>query len=198
MTPTPEEKFPAKDKAEFYQIMQFLDESNKIENVFDMAALEDALTAWTCMYENFRTNGITLPLILETHRHLLKNLEAPIAGKVRDCDVWIGGQLKRFISVQLLEEQINSWIKTCNIKKALKLDEQHRESLVKKWHIEFEEIHPFADGNGRIGRILWQIQRIQLELPVNVIDHRLKYDEYYTWFSKKEPAKKPRSPKKTT
>jgi len=46
MTPTPEEKFPAKDKAEFYQIMQFLDESNKIENVFDMAALEDALTAW--------------------------------------------------------------------------------------------------------------------------------------------------------
>jgi len=49
-------------------------------------------------------------------------------------------------------------------------------------HINFEKIHPFIDGNGRIGRMLLNWQRVKLGLPVLVIKESEK-QEYYKWFN---------------
>lgn len=44
-------------------------------------------------------------------------------------------------------------------------------------HIEFERIHPFSDGNGRVGRILLNYEMLRNDLPPIVIpaDQRTEY-----------------------
>ncbi len=59
-------------------------------------------------------------------------------------------------------------------------DEGNIFEKIAKYHIEFEKIHPFEDGNGRTGRILMNFELIKNNLPSIVIskDDRVKYFEY--------------------
>lgn len=53
-------------------------------------------------------------------------------------------------------------------------------SKVAKYHIDFERIHPFEDGNGRTGRLLINYELIKNNLAPAVIekDDRVKYFEF--------------------
>jgi hypothetical protein len=59
-----------------------------------------------------------------------------------------------------------------------------KEVFIKQWHINFEGIHPFEDGNGRIGRILMNLQRLSVGLPILIIHEGEEQFEYYKWFKK--------------
>lgn len=51
---------------------------------------------------------------------------------------------------------------------------------IAQYHIEFEKIHPFEDGNGRTGRLIINYELLKNNLPPIVIskDDRVKYFEY--------------------
>ena len=163
------------------EINEFLKESNAIERVYSNEALEDALEAWR--YAS-TLNDLKLKSVLKIHWLLLKNINPQIAGKIRDCDVWIGGNIKKFMSEEFLISQLEGWIINFNsyIKTIKVIDKKLKHDFTRYNHIQFEKIHPFKDGNGRVGRILYNLLRIKTKLPIHIIHTGEEQLEYYKWF----------------
>lgn len=152
------------------KLEEFLRESNLIEREDSEIAYEDAYKAWRFL-ENF--DKLTLDRILETHKILMERLNPEIAGKLRTCTVRVGFHIApRPEKVQGLLER---WIEICGDAKI--------EGNIRKAHVEFEEVHPFEDGNGRTGRIIMNWQRIKAKLPLLVIHAGAEQDLYYSWWT---------------
>lgn len=93
--------------------------------------------------------------ILAMHRALLEHVEAEIAGRWRDQQVWIGGSSvgphqADFVAphhqhLPVLIEDLVAFIGRDDLPPLV---------LAAVAHAHFESIHPFSDGNGRTGRAL--------------------------------------------
>jgi len=155
--------------------IEFLSESNKIEREYSGEALEDAKQAWT-MAKLYLDEPISVNYILAIHRRLMKRLNLKIAGKIRKVRVGVMTKdgFKEAINFKEIKEELRL---LCNPG----LYPISSENLIKRWHIRFEEIHPFEDGNGRTCRILMNIQRLKIGLPLLIIYNKDK-SKYYEWF----------------
>jgi len=148
----------------------FLQESNNIEDVWDDQSLKQAKKAWDFL---IKQDKLTPDNIRKAHGILMKyRLEKEFAGHFRKQPVWIGGHEAKpwYIIPEFMDffcNTIPTDIKTL----------EH----TKNWHKLFESCHPFIDGNGRIGRIIMNWQRVKSNLPILVIYESKKYD-YYKWF----------------
>lgn len=59
-------------------------------------------------------------------------------------------------------------------------DEEDVFTKIARYHIEFEKIHPFEDGNGRTGRLLLNYELLKNDIPPVVLskEERVKYFEF--------------------
>lgn len=127
-------------------------------------------------------------LIKETHAVLMENVrgQEKNPGEFRYSQNWIGGQgstLKnaRYIppNPEDMKEAISDLEKYMNAEDSL--DPLVRAALI---HYQFETIHPFLDGNGRVGRLLitlFLMEKKILTTPALYISYFLKQNriEYY-------------------
>ena len=155
--------------------IEFLRESNHLEREYSKKALNDAIKAWSYAVEN--RERLSLPYILDVHRNLIQGVNPKIAGRLRRNVVYVGGDKKESPKPGELEEEIGDWIKDY-----YRVKNRMTYVYIKKLHVDFEKIHPFGDGNGRVGRILMNVQMINSGLPLITIHEGIEQQEYYRWF----------------
>lgn len=160
-------------------VLEFLEQSNFIEGVVD--GLDQAVKAWKYLIDKKQLSKTS---ILQTHKILMTGqpLDYTKRGAWRKEPVWIGGrEAKKWYAVPELME---GWIESVNNSMTSKYVEtvEQRQGCVVAMHIAFEEIHPFVDGNGRMGRILMNWQLVKWGMPVKIIREENK-QEYYKWFA---------------
>lgn len=124
------------------------------------------------------SHKLTVNLVLHLHKILLTNIDDTIAGRFRSGKEWVRvgnhlGANPLFVG-QLMQELIDNWNTN---------DSRFFLDKIAYFHAEFETIHPFVDGNGRMGRILINLQLMNEGLPPIIIQNKTKHSDYYPLFT---------------
>lgn len=122
---------------------------------------------------------LSVKLILDLHKTLLTNIEDNIAGRFRSGKEWVRvgnhlGANPMFVN-SLMQDLVEEYNQD---------NDRYFLDKIAHFHAEFETIHPFGDGNGRLGRVLINLQLINEGLPPIIIQNKSKFTDYYPLFTK--------------
>lgn len=131
-----------------------------------------------------KDRDISKELICTLHGMLLVGIDDEIAGRFRIKNEYV--RVGTFIApapehIDLLMDRLLEEY-TSNLT-VYPLD------AIARFHLEFETIHPFGDGNGRIGRALMNLHLQRLGFP-NIIIREKEKQEYYRGFKQYRDDKK--------
>jgi Fic family protein len=127
-------------------------------------------------------------LIKETHAVLMEGVrgQEKSPGEFRRSQNWIGGQGSTLKNARYIPPSPDDMLEAMsNLEKYINADDELdaliRAALI---HYQFETIHPFLDGNGRVGRLLitlFLLEKKVLSTPALYISYFLKKNrvEYY-------------------
>ncbi|HEY8886187.1 MAG TPA: Fic family protein [Candidatus Microsaccharimonas sp.] len=121
---------------------------------------------------------LNVETILLLHRMLLGGINDDIAGRFRTENEYV----RVGSHVAPAPEHIQGLMESLLVDYASSDEDYFLEKIV-RFHLEFERIHPFNDGNGRIGRVLIHLQLAKLGYPPLIIRNKGKRDSYYPAFS---------------
>lgn len=139
----------------------------KPEKRNDWIEVQNYILAIDSAIEKLKNLPLCMRLLNETHKILLSRVRGGKRqpGKIRNGPNWIGGsdlQNASFIPPNHLEvpELLND-IENFWHNKKINVPELLRIAIT---HYQFETIHPYFDGNGRIGRLLITLQLIDYKI----------------------------------
>lgn len=122
----------------------------------DVKEIENYVKAVNYGYDRINTLPLSLRFIREIHEILMQGVrgENKTPGEFRKSQNWIGGysiSTATYVppSIEYMSDLLNNFEKFMH-------EEDYIADLVKValLHSQFEMIHPFLDGNGRVGRLL--------------------------------------------
>jgi Fic family protein len=135
----------------------------------------------------FQTEELSVKLILLLHQMLIGGIDDNIAGRFRQGNEYV----RIGTTIGIPPEHIDNRIKDLLIEYSSNLSSYFLEKIA-KFHLEFEIIHPFIDGNGRIGRTLINYQLLRLGFPRIIIrdkDKKRYYDAFLVYRDDKKTKK---------
>ncbi|MFH1853740.1 MAG: Fic family protein [Candidatus Omnitrophota bacterium] len=110
--------------------------------------------------------------VLTLHRMVMHGMDRD-AGKLRKVNVGIRGLQKKLPHYQFVPQLFKEFMSDVN---------KYEGSIIKKIainHYEFEHMHPFKDGNGRVGRLIAVTQLLANTYAPCVIQNKDR-EKYYT------------------
>ena len=119
-------------------------------------------------------------LVLLLHEMLIGGINDEFAGRFRK----MGEYVRVGKHVAPAPEEIEKMFATILSEYMNNISRKYFADKIAKFHLDFETIHPFCDGNGRIGRTLINYQLLRLDLPMIIIRDKEKaryykaFDEY--------------------
>lgn len=153
----------------------------KPEHRNDWLEVNNYIRALNESVQELKTLPVSSRLIKKTHQILLQRGrgEHKMPGEYRTSQNWIGGaSLADAVFIPPKHTLVNELMG--DLEKFLNNDEIQVPALVRIAiaHYQFETIHPFLDGNGRIGRLLITLYLVS----EGILDQPLLY--LSTWFEK--------------
>lgn len=109
-------------------------------------------------------------------------------GVYRRIPVRIMGAFTEPVQPYLIEPKMTELLQSDNERKGA----IHDIERIARFHLEFEGIHPFIDGNGRTGRLLMNLELIKCGFPpinVKFTDRKRYYDAFDAYYKDGNPNK---------
>src|SRR3989338_1710592 len=124
-------------------------------------------------------SSISARMLLEWHKDIFSGTKPDIAGKFRKYLVRVGNyRAPDWQDVNKMVKGLFEWY--AKNKKLM-----HPIELAARAHYKFEKIHPFGDGNGRVGRLITAYLLRKGDYPLLIIEYK-KRKSYYHALSKSE------------
>jgi Fic family protein len=120
---------------------------------------------------------LTVENIELLHQMLLGGIRDEIAGRIRQS----GEYVRVGWHIAPAPEQVKPLLETLIHQYHSNEDKYFLEKIA-EFHLQFETIHPFCDGNGRMGRLIINMQLAALGYPPVIIQNKGKKEEYYPIF----------------
>ena len=161
-------------------------DANKNRNVEDVVNYVSAMNAAVELLEKL---PICSRLIRHTHAVLLSGTRGADKepGEYRHSQNWIGSAFSTIRTARYVPPNVEDMVEAMSdLEKYINDEDDDMDVLIKAGliHYQFETIHPFLDGNGRIGRlliVLYLMTKGILSTPALYVSYFLKANriEYY-------------------
>jgi Fic family protein len=175
-------------QASLIDVVEFESQAATSENPGDVEEVVNYVAAMNDGLSRLKELPLSLRLIREIHERLLQGIRGADRGpgEFRTTQNWIGASGSRPDTARHVSPPPHEMLQSLDNLEKFIHDETPMPLLVKVGliHGQFETIHPFLDGNGRVGRLLITFllcQRGVLQRPLLYLSYYLKQNrtEYY-------------------